>query len=1007
MKPEWEGRIGHWMNTLKRDFYEPLGAITLEGFTTQELLSPEEAQGRSFVTMPPGTPWGRRWEYCWLRGRILLDERAREKWIVMDLRPGGEATVFLDGEAYGTRRAEWVQEEHHFLCDQVIHRPGEPLAERELLMEAYAGHGLPGNGSCATGPLLNGEGWQAPPEEGPLTAVGESSWGIWHEEAYQLYMDVSTLLGLYRVVESTSLRAAKIEEALETFTFLVDFEQPREARLKDYRRAREALRPALEAKNGSTAPVFTAVGNAHLDLSWLWPYRETQRKVARTFAQQLRLMDLYPEYRYIQSQPEAYRICKQLYPRLYDRIRRKVRTGQWIAEGAAWVEPDTNMTGGEAMIRQLVYGKAFFREEFGVESRMLWLPDTFGYSAALPQILRGCGVEYLTTQKIFWNYNGADPFPYHYFTWQGIDGSEVVSFLHMDYTSGTDPQSVADKWKGRVQKRDLDRFLLPCGYGDGGGGPTRDHLEYLRREKDLEGMPRVEQDSPVNFFQKLEKNGKPVNRYAGELYFACHRGTYTSQARMKKHNRLCETALREAEIWSAAAAERTAYPAEILKECWRLTLLNQFHDILPGSSIGRVYREASDRVRQVLTETEAAVKRACGAMTAGEGHTWFNSLSWERTVTADTPAGPVWVRIPPMGWTSGTDPKLPQVPVRCEKQGENWVLSNSRMSVTVDLRGEIIACTDASGRSRISGPANRLRLFRDVPRKFDAWDIDCMAYQEEVPLEGESRITALSGTPWKAALEVTRKIGRSDWTQIISLEADSPRVEFDTRVDWREKHRLLKAAFPTGIAAEEAMEEIQFGYVKRPTHRSRPYDADRFEVCNHRYTALADEGRGAAVLNDCKYGVSTLGDEIALTLLRAPSAPDPDADRGEHAFRYAYTFWDGPWLEADVVRQAYEFNVPLTCAPGRVETGSLMEVACPHVIVETVKQAEDGSGDLILRLYECKHAACETELKLHFPISRAWRCDMQENREDELPVRDGIIPLKFRGFEIKTLRIAK
>ena len=439
MRPEWEGRLNNWLATLEKEFYEPLGELALEGFCTYDLLDPDEAERQVFAPMPVGTAWGRTWEYCWLRGDIVLDERARGQKIVMDLRAGGEATLFVDGEVFGTRRAEWVHVPHHYICDQILTLDGQPGQRFHMLMEAYAGHDYPERSfnTCATGPVREGD-YEPRDEQELRQVVGRSSWGIWHEEAYQLWLDATTLRDLLSVTDDTSLRAARIEEALEAFTLAVDFEQPREARLWDYVRARELLRPALEARNGSTMPRFAAVGNAHIDVCWLWPYRETQRKVARTFAQQLRLMELYPDYKFIQSQPQTYLICKQLYPRLYERVKGKIRAGQWIADGSMWVEPDTNMTSGESLIRQLIHGKRFYKEEFGVDCRLLWLPDTFGYSAALPQILKGCGVEHLTTQKIFWTYNGADRFPYHYFTWQGMDGSEITTFLHMDYTSRTD-----------------------------------------------------------------------------------------------------------------------------------------------------------------------------------------------------------------------------------------------------------------------------------------------------------------------------------------------------------------------------------------------------------------------------------------------------------------------------------------------------------------------------------------------------------------------------------------
>ncbi len=994
---------------MEKEFYEPLQTIEFEGFVTDKMLSPEEAQAcTQWHPMPEGTRWGRTWEYAWMRGRMVMPEAAAGQRIVMDLNQGGEATLFVNGEAFGTRRAEWVYTPHHLISDQLLTLSAVPGESYDLLLESYAGMTLPPNGaagSCVVGPLRQDtEDGMTPPEGTIRQTVGHSTFGIWHEKAYALWLDVTCLMSVLSAIDPQSLRAAEIEEALERFTMTVDFEKPRSERERDYDRARELLKPVMQAHNGSTMPRFTAVGNAHLDLSWLWSYRETQRKVARTFAAQVRLMDLYPEYRFIQSQPESYRICKELYPRLYERVKEKIRAGQWIADGAMWVEPDTNMSGGEALIRQLVYGKRFYREEFGVECRLLWLPDTFGYSAVLPQLLRGCGVTAMTTQKIFWNYNGGERFPYHYFTWQGMDGSEVTAFLHMDYTSTVDPATIIGRWRDRVQKRGLSRFLLPYGYGDGGGGPTRDDLELLRRQRDLEGVPRVEQASPQQFFDEYAAEGGPKEQYTGELYFACHRGTYTSQAAVKRNNRRSENALREAELWNAVSGRD--YPAEQLEKCWRDVLLNQFHDILPGSSIGRVYEEAAVRHQRVLKETEEMTLSALGGRLEGQtGVSCFNSLSFSRHEVIETPNGFAVADVPSMGATSVISTVMPEHPVTCETQEDgSVVMGNGLVTARINSLGEIVSLQDKNGHERIRGTANVLKMYQDTPRSFEAWDIDSMTENMPIPLEQQGTLTVEQQSPFRATLRVERRIGTSLWTQRIRLDCDRTRLDFITHVDWQEQHCLLKAHFATGVHAEEGINEIQFGFIRRPTHRSRQGDKDRFEVCNHRFTALCDEGRGAAVLNDCKYGVSMQGDEIALSLLRGPRHPDPKADIGAHDFTYAYDFWDGAFLDSPVVQEGLCLNNPLRVLPGQTETFSVLETDRPNIIVDTVKKAMDGE-DLILRLYECKHAATEAKLQLHVPARKVFACDMEENILQELPLEKGTVPLSFRGFEIKTLRV--
>ena len=538
MKSEWRDRIGHWVRTLKDDFYQPLGEIQWEAFRTNEQLSLGEAKKEQFVSVKPGFTWGNTYEYCWMKGHIQLSEEANGKRIVMNLKPDGEATLFVNDKAFGTYRASWVNEPHHYIVDNVLSRCAKGDEQFDIMMEVYAGHYYPEapTGGCATGPVLPGS-YTDKLEEGKRRTLGRCTYGIWNEDAYQLFMDVDTLGRLLEVLDKTSLRAAKIAKALEQFTLIVDFEQERDARIESYKKAREALKPVLEAENGSTMPVFYAVGNAHLDLAWLWPIAETGRKTARTFAAQLRLIEEYPEYKFIQSQPAEYEMCRKLYPELFERIKAAVKKGQWIAEGAMWVEPDTNMASGEALIRQLLYGKQYYKDVFDVDSEVLWLPDTFGYTGALPQILKGCKVNYLVTQKIFWSYNEGEQFPYHYFNWEGIDGSRIVSFLPTSYTYKTNPKQLEEVWKNRSQLQDLDAFLLPFGYGDGGGGPTRDDIEYAKREQNLEGAPRVELSDPKSFFKKMDEAGGPVNTYVGELYFNAHRGTYTSQAKVKQNNR--------------------------------------------------------------------------------------------------------------------------------------------------------------------------------------------------------------------------------------------------------------------------------------------------------------------------------------------------------------------------------------------------------------------------------------------------------------------------------------
>jgi Alpha-mannosidase len=1027
MSNEFRDRVKHWERTLKDDFYLPLGPIAFEGYALMDHITPAEAEKGHFKPVKEGLEWGRTWEYMWLKSTITLPEEAKGQVIVMNLDVGGEATLFVNDKAFGTRRAEWVNVPHHYMVDNFLTQKGVPGETYSLLFEAYAGHYFPDIGGCATGPVLPGS-YQDPLIEGKRAKIGRNTYGVWNEDAYQLWLDVSMLSMLFEQLDDASLRKSHIADALEKFTLMVDFEQDALGRIKDYRAARKMLKPTMQAHNGSTVGKLYAVGNAHLDLCWLWPQKETHRKTARTFAQQLRLIDKYPDYKYIQSQPAAYEMCRKYYPELYERIKKAVKAGRWIAEGGMYVEPDTNMASGEALIRQLLLGKAFYKDELGVDSRLLWLPDTFGYTAALPQILKGCNVDYLVTQKIFWSYNDGDQFPYHYFTWRGMDGSEVTSFLPTSYTYRTDPKELCNVWNSRVQKRHLEDFLIPFGYGDGGGGPCADHIEYALRAKDLEGMPKVEIESPVTMFEDLEKKGGPDNTWEGELYFSAHRGTYTAQAAIKRNNRKSEIALREAELWGALAMQSGhAYDDEAMTRLWKLALLQQFHDILPGSSIAKVYVEANQEHAALQKEAKEIFEAAQKALVKkGDGITVFNSLPFERKAIVDLEGfkngaqtkegatvpvfnGKALVTLPAMGAVSimPSKEKAKAQTAKAKVSARGATLENDLVLVKLNALGEVVSYRlKETGREYAQSPMNKFLLYKDVPRLFDAWDIDSNYISQPVAIVQKAEMKLLCEEGLSANIQITRQIGESTLTQTISLQGHSERVEFDTTVEWNELHRLLKVAFPVNVQAHDAINEMQFGYVERPTHRSRLYDKDRFEVCNHRYTALSDQNHGCAVLNESKYGISVNQNSMELTLLRASASPEMRADNGEHRFTYAFTAWEGPFINAPVVKEGYELNVPVTLQKGTLDAFSAFSTDKSNIILETVKPALDGSGDLILRLYESKKADTAFKLKIALPVKKAWLCDMLENNQEELAVGKDGIALTAGAFKVLTIRIA-
>ena len=588
-----------------------------------------------------------------------------------------------------------------------------------------------------------------------------------------------------------------------------------------------------------------------------------------------------------------------------------------------------------------------------------------------------------------------------------------------------------------MQVQDLDAFLLPFGYGDGGGGPARDFIESAKRQEDLEGSVKVKMAGPLEFFHDMEAQGGPANTYVGELYFSAHRGTYTSQAMVKQNNRRCELALREMEMWSTLAMNKgMAYDFSKADALWKELLLHQFHDILPGSSIAKVYVDAEKAFHEILDGVEELQADALSELTdqkESQAVTVFNSLSFPRKMLVELPAAfangaktvdgtavqvqkigdtvKASVEVPSCGAVSliPAEGQVEEKAVAVETCDGGFTMENSQVKAAVNEKGEVISFVlKESGREFAADAMNRFHLYKDVPRLFDAWDIDSNYIDQEIEA-AKNVAVSMEADGLEGVLKVTGEISNSTFTQYIRLAADSRRIEFETEIDWKEMHRLLKAGFPVNVYAENGINEMQFGFVEHPTHRSRDYDKDRFEVCNHRYSALADGAHGAAVLNDCKYGISMNGNALELTLLRAGTCPEMCADNRVHHFTYAFTAWEGSFAESDVVRQGYELNVKPVVAGGAVPTFSALTIDKENVILDTMKPAEDGSGDIILRLYESKKAAVLATVTLSDLLQgeKVYLCDMLENCKEEILVENGEISLNFRAFEVKTVRIKK
>jgi alpha-mannosidase len=774
---------------------------------------------------------------------------------------------------------------------------------------------------------------------------------------------------------------------------------------------RAALAEVLASPAEASAHRIVATGHAHIDSAWLWPVRETQRKCARTFANVVALMDRDPDLTFACSSAQQLAWIRDGYPQLFERIKEKVAEGRFVPVGGMWVESDTNMPGGEALARQFVEGKRFFLEEFGVECEEAWLPDSFGYSAALPQIVRAGGIRWFLTQKISWNQ--VNRFPHHTFLWEGIDGSRV--FTHFPpadtYSSDLSAANLAHAERTFREHGRAALSLVPFGFGDGGGGPTREMMAAARRYRDLEGSPRVRVDTPRAFFREAEAEYADPPVWTGEMYLEKHRGTYTAQAPTKAGNRRSEHLLREAELWCATAAVRAGlpYPADELRRIWRLVLLQQFHDILPGSAIAWVHRDAERNYAAIERDLEAVIARAAAALVGpGERRILLNAAPHARAGVPALGGGAV---VPAAGSATLTARTA---------AGGGWVLDNGTVRAEVDERGLLVALADArSGRDAIApgAPGNLLELHRDTPNEWDAWDLDEFYRHNVERLEGAASVRPLAGAPGEAVLEVRRTFGGSGVVQQLVLAPGAAGLRIETEVDWHERQKLLKLGFGLDVRADRSASETQFGHVFRPVPVNTSWDAARFEVCAHRWIHVGEPGYGVAIANRTVYGhevTRTVREDggttttVRLSLLKSPLFPDPAADAGTHRFTVVVTPDAGI---ADAVRSGYEANLPERVVLGDRDVEPLVAVDHPGVAVETVKLAEDGSGDVIVRLYEALGARAEATVHAGFDCAGVEAVDLLERpvggRSAPGVAAEGSAVLRLRPFELVTLRLRR
>ena len=979
---QWTDRLRLWAEQFEKHYYTPCAALEMEYFPTMDALRYDEAVKGPFARADVGMKWGKKWEYGWFSTRIVIPEELSGKRVVFTLNTAEEMLVWINGVESGA-----IDKKHKYIT---LSRCAEAGATYEILAECYAGHGVRNEGA---GPVAYGEQSVPEPPERQVT-VGKSTFGVWNEELFQVAMDYLTLYSLVQKLPEKSLRTMKIVEGLKKFTYIADFEMPEPEMTASVVEAGKVLEPLMACKNGSTAPEYTVFGQSHLDLAWLWSVEETRRKSARTYSNQLQLMEEYDDYLFLLCEGQILAYLKELYPNVYARVREKIASGAFVPEGAMWVESDTNIPSGESLIRQFVWGKRWFREELGIDSKLAWMPDTFGFSAALPQIMKKCQIPYFATQKLVRQDPEAEPFPYNVFYWEGMDGSRVLSHLFKKNNAVFQAGDLITRWEeDRIQQENIDGLIFPFGYGDGGGGPTREMVEMARRCKDLEGAPRCRMESPVKFFERQQA---VENTYCGELYLAWHRGTLTSQAKTKRGIRKAEIALRQVEFalsrYMLGGKSVEKRWTEEVKRLWEKLLFNQFHDVAPGTSIRRVHEQAERDLNEVLVGCETLLSEILGV--PGAQPVVYNHLGWDRRI-----GGRV---IGAQSCTVLNEYEHNKAKVRfVNDNGGYYELSNEKLICRVNQNGELTSVKrHGSDREFLSGAGNRFLLFKDVNTCYDAWELGSMYENVCVDLKGEVQVEVCEHADG-AALRVMRMIGHSPLCQMIILGHDALRLDFVTEIDWQEKHRMLKVAFPVNIYTKEAIEEVQFGYVKRPTHRSKQSDRDRYEVCNHRYTVLCDGAAGAAVLNDSKYGVNTVDGEIRLTLLKAPMMPDMYADRGKQVFAYSLCPFEGDFGSSEVLRQAVELNESVILGGEADECGAIFVSDQKNIVVETIKPSDTEERALMVRVYEAMGRQTEVQFAVSDRVRRVLETDMLEEHGVECPL-DGTLQTTFGAFEIKT-----
>ncbi|MCL2404472.1 MAG: alpha-mannosidase [Defluviitaleaceae bacterium] len=894
-----------------------------------------------------------------------------------------------------------------------------------------------------------------------------------HTQTDEFYFTALTLANSIELLGEHDLRRFKLTKLLQETFIHINFINPKsEAYYESIKTALASISRGLALlRRPEIKPIVHTVGHSHIDMAWLWRLAATREKASRTFTTVLNLMKQFPEYYFMHSSPQLYKFLQEDYPEIFDLVKQKIQSGQWEATGGMWVEADTNIPSGESLVRQFLYGKRYLKQELGVESTVLWLPDVFGYSAALPQIAKKSGIDYFMTTKISWNqYNH---FPHDTFNWRGLDGAEILTHFITTPTGGNfytyngelTPREIPGIWETYKQKDINEHLLLAYGYGDGGGGPTREMLMTRRAIEDIPGIPYVKTNKVEPYFTALGQSleGKQLETYDGELYFEFHRGTYTSQAYSKKANRQMECLLHSAELLGMMHDLKlgtNTYPALPLHEIWERVLLLQFHDIIPGTSIRQVYEDSRNDYELLIARTKDLIASSTTAINNEvklnqDSIAVYNHLSWRRdtaemfipfsdrinedttftdsegyTLESQKTEGGlhvVFTELPPLGYKTFaiTKETLPEADdsLKLETSGGSTTLDTNFYNVEFDSNGEITSLYDKLAKRYVGkGNLNVLQAYEDKPMAFDAWDIDVFYKEKPYTCFEYSGLEVVEHGHLRVILRRKITFNNSQIEQDIIFYARNRRIDFATKVEWNERQTLLKAAFPLDIRATSAAYDIQFGFVERANHNNDERDFAQFEVCGHKWADVSESGYGVALFNDCKYGYDCKDSILRLTLIKSPISPDETADVGIHEFTYALYPHLGNLVGSYVQTRAEEFNNPVECyeIPATENGGYFVEFSMLkvdalipqlmdedpslHIVVDTVKKSEDGK-DLILRVYENNNRALNDAVILMDSCVRFTEVIETNLLEEPLPEQNVRVDGQGIVFDIKPFEI--